>query len=183
MAWERCGNTPYYRNASGRITRYVNPFNWSQVLVAAEHEGEWSGIATLVYKKAERYDWDVFKKGAEKVIPPENRNNILRATHEWFADRLKATETSLPSAEVIKLFKAAPALTRDYALEGVSALIAGYGNAIDPITVVAIQKHSPAYDDLSDLRELFDYAQKFYIASSLNQAIDDALGHFGIYEC
>jgi hypothetical protein len=183
MTWQRCGNTPYYRNVGKRVTFYVNPFNWSQVMVAHEHEGEWGGIATLVYKKAPRYDWDQLKRGVAKTIPPDDRQNVLVFSHEWFIDRMKVNERSAPTAEMINLFKKAPVHAKDAALEGVKALIAGYGNDIDPVTVVAIEKNSRAYEDLADLREVFDHAEKFYISSSLQQATDDALAHFGIYEC
>lgn len=164
------------------MTFYVNPFTWSQVLVGAEHQGEWQGIATLVYKKAP-YDWDLLKEGAEKSVVPERRPNILRATHEWFVDQMNVTKNGLPAAELNKLFKAAHEDARGYVLEGVSALLLGYGKRIDAITVIAIEKGSPAYRDIEDLREVFAHAKKFYTADSLDQAVDDALGYFGIYEC
>lgn len=184
MNWERCGNTPYYRKTGSSNTFYVNPFNYSQVLVGAERTGEWDGIATVVYKKAPRYDpWDAVKKGVSKTISPDHQQTVLRATHEWFMDHMKIREAGLPGTELLKLFKAAPKEAQALVLEGISALIVGYGKGIEALTVIAIEKNSSAYNDLADLREVFDYAKKFYISSSLNQAIDDALAHFGIYEC
>lgn len=181
--WERCGNLPYYRKTMGRMTFYVNPFNWSQVIVSAERQDEWAGIATILYRKAPRYDWPALKAGI-RIIDEKDKTNVLRATHEWFVDRLKAEELKMWSAEVMKLFKGAPDDIRDYALEGIGALIVGLGAGIEPpITLIAIEKDSPAYADIADLREVFDYAQKFFIASTLEKAIDEALDYLGIYEC
>lgn len=184
MPWERCGNLPYWRKSIGRMTFYANPFNWSQVIVSAERQDEWSGIATILYRKARNYDWEAFRRGAEKVVKPEDRANVLRATHEWFSDRLKAETAKLPNREIVRLFKNAPSDVRDFVLEGVGALIVGLGGSIEPpVTLVAVEKNSPAYDDIGDLREVFDYAQKFFIASTLDQAISEALDYLGIYEC
>jgi hypothetical protein len=184
MAWERCGNLPYWRKSIGRMVFYANPFNWSQVIVSAERQDEWAGVAPILYRKAPRYDWDALKRGAEKVIKPEDRMNVLRATHEWGVDRMKAEEAKLPTREVIRLFKAAKTDVQEFVLEGVGSLIVGYGGGIqNPVTVVAIEKNSPAYADIADLREVYDYAEKFFIASTLDQAISEALDYLGIYEC
>jgi len=183
MAWQRCGNLPYYRKAMGRTTFYVNPFNWSQVIVSAERQDEWAGIATILYRKALRYDWDALKSGS-RIIDEKDKTNVLRATHEWFVDRMKAEEAKLPSSEVIRLFKNAPNDARDFVLEGVGALITGLGASIEaPVTLIAVEKDSPAYKDISDLREVFNYAQKFFIAPTLDEAISEALDYLGIYEC
>jgi hypothetical protein len=167
----------------GRTVFYVNPFNWSQVIVSAERKDEWAGIATILHRKALRYDWPALKNGI-RIIDEKDKMNVLRATHEWFSDLLKAKETNLPSSELMKLFKGAPDDVRDFVLEGVGALIVGSGASIEPpITIIAIEKDSPAYADLSDLRQVFDYAQKFFIANTLDRAIEEALDYLGIYEC
>jgi len=63
-------------------------------------------------------------------------------------------------------------------------LITGLGASIEaPVTLIAVEKDSPAYKDISDLREVFNYAQKFFIAPTLDQAISEALDYLGIYEC
>lgn len=184
MIWERCGNLPYWRKSIGRMVFYVNPFNWSQVIVSAERQDEWAGIASILYRKAPVYDWDTLKRGAAKVIKPEDRQNVLRATHEWSFDRMNAEKANLPAREVVELFKRAEANVRDYALEGVGALIVGSAGAIQsPVTLVAIEENSPAYADIADLREVYNYAEKFFIASTLDQAISEALDYLGIYEC
>lgn len=163
---------------------YVNPYNWIQVIVSAERQDEWSGIASILYRKAPVYDWDALKRGSEKVIKPEDRQKVLRATHEWAFDRMTAYKENLPAQAVMALFTIAKDEVRDYALEGVSALVVGSGGAIQsPITLVAIEKNSPAYADIADLREVFNYAEKFFIASTLDQAIVEALDYLGIYEC
>jgi hypothetical protein len=184
MTWERCGNLPYWRKSIGRLTFYANPFNWSQVMVWAERQYEWKGIATILYRKAPRYDWDVLRRGAGKLIEAKDRANVLRATHEWAVDQMKAKETKLPAREIVNLFKNAKTEVRDFALEGVGALVVGYGGGIEPpVTLIAIEKNSPAYTDIVDLREVYDYAEKFYIVSTLDQAISEALDYLGIYEC
>jgi len=183
MPWERCGNTPFYRKSEGRETLFANPLNWSQVSVGAEKEGEWQGIAKVEYKKAPRYDWEVLKKGVAQKTMSEDRRDVLRATHEWFVDWLKAKESSMSTREFIRAFKTLPDEERNFILEGVTALVTGYGTAITGSVVIAVERDSPAYRDINDLRQLFDYAQRFYVESSIAAAVDEALGHFGIYEC
>lgn len=182
MAWARCGNLPYYRKTIRRNTFYVNPFNWSQVVVSQEKSGEWAGIGMLTYRKVERYDWDILKVAVEAFVPQENQGNVLRATHEWFSDRMKAQQTAIPNAKVVKLFNDAPDQTREYALDGVSAMIGSTASG-DAITLVAVEEGSPAYKDISDIRQVFDYAEKFFIAPTLEQALNEALDSLGIYEC
>lgn len=181
--WERCGNTPYYRKPSGRGWFYANPLDWSQIMVGIEKDNEWAGVATVIYRKAPRFDFDVLQKGVGKIFRPENRTAILHATLEWFSDLTRLTNDKLPSTELIRAFKNAPADVRDLVLEGVGALVVGYGNSSSSITVMGIEKDSPAYEDLEDLKKVFDYAKRFYIADTIDEALDQAMAYFGIHEC
>lgn len=181
MNWERCGNLPYYRKTKGRNALYANPFNWSQVIVSAEREDEWKGIAKISYKKVDQYDWDALKLGVPSFVPSEDIKNVLRASHEWSVDRNKAKEVGSSSAEIMKLFNDGSQEARNYVLEGISAMI-GVARG-EMTTVIGIEKDSPAYKDIADLREMFDYAKKFFIAETLDKAIEEALDYLGIYEC
>jgi len=173
MDWERCGNTPFYRKFSS-VTIYINPVNWSRVTVGADN-----GIAVVRYIKTS-FDWEDFKESVRKFIPEEIQEFVRRATLEWFQDYSR--QKNNPGA-LISLFKNAHPQARKYVLEGINALMNSRGSEIEPVTVVAVEKNSRAYGDLEDLKKLFDYAKKFYVDESFTKAVDDALGHFGIYEC
>ncbi len=177
MNWERCGNTSFYRKTEGRETLYANPLNWSQVSVGRENVGEWQGIALVRYKKAE-FDWEIFKKSVEKSVPLEDRSSVLVATMEWFHAMTKPPPKS--KLDLLRLFKELLEEDRNSVLDGIESLMRV---TAEMASVVAIEKDSSAYRDISDLRETFDYAQRFYIESTLQEAVDKALGHFGIYEC
>jgi hypothetical protein len=184
MTWTRCGNTPYYRSPIPRGSIFANPITWSRIVVAAERADEWAGIATILYRKAPRYDWEAIKNGVDKSFPHEERLRILTATHEWFTDLMKAKETGMPLIEQNRLFRSAPPEARDLVLKGVGALINGYPEeAVETITLVAVGKNSPGYRDVADLRQVFEHAQKFIIDNTMDEAIDQALAYLGIHEC
>lgn len=152
-------------------------------MVGIEKENEWAGIATVVYRKAPSFDFDMLKKGVSKLYLPENRMNILRATLEWFSDLTRFTASKLPSTELIRAFKNAPPDVRDLVLLGVGALVFGYGNSSSSITVIGIERNSPAHEDIEDLGKVFDYAKRFFVADTIDQAVDQCMAYFGIHEC
>jgi len=198
-AWERCGNTPYYRRPSGPGWFYVNPFNWSQVSISVEMTGLWAGSSMILYRKAPRYDWPAIKNGIHFVAKEkEEQTKYLKATHGWANDLMRAKTMGLPLGELRRIFHGAPEDERDRVLEGVGALLQGYENAdiealhenpatrvengIVDITLMAVGKDRPAYQNLEELQNAFP-EEKFFVANTLELAIEEALGYLGIHEC
>jgi hypothetical protein len=202
MAWERCGNTPYYVKRDGESASYVNPFDWSHISVGVEPGPDWAGSASILYRRAPRYDFDILKNGSKHVFVADEIPQILRATHEWFADLMRAKEAKISPRDLRKLFEGAPQEVQDLVLEGVRGLVQGYDEAgfgemmklknlenpekwfgDNSITLVAVGKNTRAAGDIAGLKEFHNHAKKFFIGDTTEDAIDQALAYFGIHEC
>jgi hypothetical protein len=201
MTWERCGNTPYYRRYDGGWS-YINPFNWSHISIAIERGNEEEGSASILYRRAPGYDRKMLQAGVRRVSEPADQAAVLRSTNGWAVDLTRAKEMNMPIAEVIRIFEGAPKDEQNLVFEGVRGLIQGYDdkrfgemiklkNLENPeegpqdgsVTVIAVEKDSPAYRDIGNLKEFFDFAKRFFIGDTLDQAIAEALAYLGIYEC
>ncbi len=124
MSWERCGNTPYYRKEGERGGGfYTNPFNWAQISVSVEG----NGFASVLYRKAPRYDWDILKGAIHSVAgTKDEQTKYLRFSHGWAVDLTRAKELNVKLPELRKMFEEAPREAREAVLESVTALLNGY---------------------------------------------------------
>lgn len=201
MAWERCGNTPYYRKYDGGWS-YINPFNWSHISIAIERDNDAEGSASILYRKAPRYDRRILQAGVPKISSASDVPAVIRSTNGWATDLNRAKEMNMPVPELIRIFEGAPPHEKDLVFEGVRGLLQGYDdedfgeriklkNLENPegapqdrsITLIAVEKDSRAYRDIGNLKEFFDFAKRFFIGDTLEQAIAEALAYLGIYEC
>jgi hypothetical protein len=191
MSWERCGNTPFYRKEGEQGGGfYTNPFNWTQISVSVEG----NGFASVLYRKAPRYDWDILKSAIHAVAgDKEQRSRHLRSTHGWAVDLQRAKELNVKQPELRKMFEEAPKEAREEVLESVTALLNGYDDQAlvamtkslseSSITLVVVEKGSPAHANLAEIKRDYDFAKGFIVADTLAQGIEEALGTLGIYEC
>jgi hypothetical protein len=191
MSWERCGNTPFYRKEGGQGGGfYTNPFNWTQISVSVEG----NGFASVLYRKAPRYDWDILKNAIHFITETKDeQTRYLRSTHGWAVDLQRAKELNVKQPELRKMFEEAPKEAREEVLESVTALLNGYDDQAlvnftrsraDPsITLVVVEKGSPAHANLAEIKRDYDFAKGFIVADTLAQGIEEALGTLGIHEC
>lgn len=193
MGWERCGNTPYYRSGDGGGWKYVNPFNWTQISVAPDSQGP-KGHASILYRQAPRYDWDMIKAGVTAVAGgKDEQNKILRSIHGWANDLFRAKELKMKPADLQKIFKEAPKEDQEQVLVGVGALVNGYDTAemMDfrhapeqkTLMLLAVEKGSPADKKVESVLDSFVEPPKVFVADTLAQAIEDAMAYLGVHEC
>jgi len=197
--WKKCGNTPYYYQSleSFPASYYTNPFSWMQISVGNLEEGRHAGSFSVLYRHAPRYDWDAVKAGIRMVTGDKReQTDILKATHEWAHELMKAQSSGLPQRDLRKIFESAPETAQDLVLEGVAALL--YGDMEEKILesvkrkegeveesmLLVVVEGSPAYEHLEEVKE--DYRPALdhtIVVKSVEEGLEKALEFFGIYEC
>lgn len=197
-SWTRCGNTDYWRRQYGlpplpEAWFYADPFTWSYIHCwPQDPRGGNAGLTAVIYQKAPRYDWDAMKEGVKLIEDdPDERQRVLRATHEWANDMLKAKHRGLSKPELKRLWNA-PAEIQGYALEGVRALLTGFEhialqvNKPTPATsssTLVIVRGSAADARMDQIVEEFHDLKRVILTDEPEKGFDEALGDYGILEC
>ena len=196
-AWERCGNTPYYRRPSGPFPTsvYTDPFNWTQISVGSiQANGIAAGSFDVVRLHAPKYDWEAVKSGISGLTSSRQEQlRALTAVHEWAIDLIKAKEATTSFSEIRKLFEAAPKGDQEAVLEAVAALVQPdpvveiqlqqEGYAIEEQDVLVVLAGSPAHANLSQVRAQYPEPDHVILANAPAEGLEEALAYFGIYEC
>lgn len=196
--WRRCGNTDYYRRQWGMLPlpdawHYVNPFNWSYINCwPQDPHGPREGLTAVIHQKAPRYDWDAIKHGVTLIEEDKDeRQRILRATHEWANDLLKVKQMGLSKADARRLWKG-PEEIQAYALEGVRALLIGFENLAlqqnlptpaESRATLVVRKGSAADANMDQILEEFHDLKRAILTSDPEQGFQEALADYGILEC
>lgn len=192
--WTRCGNTSYYRTGEGLNWLYIDPFNWQMISSVVIPPGNMDeGAISVIHRKAP-YDYETEKHGVYIQINDQTmRDNVLRATHEWFSDLIRAKDMKMKDTDIKKLFQNAPKETQAYVLNGVWALMAGYEEeaplSMDPSPlktdlILVIPRGSKAEEKVDQIEELYGKDLKFTkVEDSVYEGLNRALAEFGIYEC
>lgn len=183
--WERCGNTPYYRSGEGLTWYFSDPFSWRFISTAPQKAGTRDeGVVSVLLRAPSRYDWEALKEGARML--GENQD-VLRATHEWFSEQLKATSAGVSRRDLHRLFDAAPPETRALVLRGVRAVAAG-AEMNEPSDlariILVVPSGSKVESHLEELERSFDGKVIDTIVDKYpERGLERALSAFGIHEC
>jgi hypothetical protein len=190
MAWERCGNTPFYFRDGGYYPSgaYVNPINLTHISVGSVgSEGE--GGFGILYRRAPGYDLEALKAGVHSHSESEEEaRDIRKHTHRWASDLLRAKELNVDPRELRSIFGQVPAEVRDDVLVGVISLLDGYEmNALENIQdlpthgkyVLVALRGSPSE---TKVPEAGGY-DEVLVVDSVEEGLDRVLERYGILEC
>lgn len=191
----RCGNTSYYRAGEGLNWLYVDPFNWQMISSTMAKTGSFDeGALSVIYRKAPRYDFDEAKYGVSLISEDENERQVmLRAIHEWFADLNRVKGIKMKDAEVKKLFNNAPKEMQSHVLNAIRGMMAAYeeddmlregGPSLETKVILVIPRGSKAENNLDGIQELYQgELVSTLIEDSVYEGLEKALSDLGIYEC
>jgi hypothetical protein len=183
--WERCGNTPYYRSGEGLTWYFSDPFSWRFISTVPQKTGTRDeGVVSVLLRAPARYEWEALKEGARML--GENQD-VLRATHQWFADQVRAKSAGLPPRELRRLFESAPPEARALVLRGVRAVAAG-AEMNDPSDlariILVVPSGSTAESQIEEVERSFDGKVIDTVVDKYpERGLERALSVFGIHEC
>lgn len=193
--WGRCGNTPYYRSGEDLTWLYVDPLKFRLVSVGTAIEGSVDeGAISVIYGQAPEYNFDMLQNGAALVTNDRQaQHNMILAVREWAIDLFHAKRAGTKDAGLRKMFESAPKDVQMHVLNGIQAMMIGYGDAamrnperseIKTQIVMVIPKFSQAEKKLEVIEDIYGDDLKLTIVDdSISQGLDMALAEFGIYEC
>lgn len=196
-SWERCGNTTFYRKGDDTnplAWHFADPYNWAQIVSAPHTPGfEAEGSVAVLYRKAPRYDWEALRTGISEVEGSrEALLRVLRHTHEWAADLIKAKQLGVSQRDLRNLFESSPPEAKHDVLEGVGVLLGGFlelsfarqePSEVDSKTVLVIEEGTPAERNADKVEADHTDWVKTIVSSDPARGLDQALSYFGIHEC
>lgn len=192
--WQKCGNTPYFRQGADFIWDFCDPFNWREVTTSSGPLGAAQVIMVARYVTP-GYDWELLKEGVPYIADDKaTQQEILKFTHEWFHDLTSAKSQKQTPKEIMALFKEGPAEAQAFVLKGVGALIQGYlieerkqtyeKKPIDTnITIAIAAGPGLALEKVREIESHFEDLSKTLIADAPEDALEMALSSVGIFEC
>lgn len=149
-----------------------------------------------VYHEAPRYDWDMLKNGVYYVSgSKDEERQILALTHEWFHDMTRVKQLKQNNKQIRFMFNDAPEEAKALVLKGAQALIQGYsldymkriGQGEDPVRskmVISIVSDTPmSVEMVGQIQAVFTGLDNTLIANNQEQALEQVLSEFGIFEC
>jgi hypothetical protein len=131
-----------------------------------------------------RYDWDALKEGVRML--GENQD-VLGATHQWFAEQVRANSAGVSRRDLHRLFEGAPPATRALVLRGVRALAAG-AELNEPSDlariILVVPSGSTAESQIEEVERSFDGKVIDTVVDKYpERGLERALSVFGIHEC